>query len=96
LVIVEHPSRNMTSAPELVQSQRHLDVRTVAGKISHHNGKFVFREGHRKEFYQLDDQQNAKRYSGKEVLVTGILDAQANLVHVHRIETATLAEDRTE
>jgi hypothetical protein len=96
LVIIEHPTRNLNSAPELVQSQWHLDVRTLAGKISQRRGKFVFREEHRKEFYQLDDQQNAQRYSGKEVLVTGILDAQASLVHVHRIEAATRPKDRTE
>ena len=93
LVVVEHPNRVSNPLPELVQSQKHHDVRTLAGKISHRSGKFVFREEHRKDSYQLDDQQHAKLYSGKDVLVTGVLDPQANLVHVHRIESATLVDD---
>ena len=86
LVIVDHPRAVPSSAPDLVQSTLHLDTRTLAGKISHKGGKFIFREDHRGIVYFLDDQQIAKKFSGKAVLVTGTVDSKTNVVHVHKIE----------
>jgi hypothetical protein len=90
LVIVDHPRAASSAAPELVQSQIHLDLRTLAGKISRKGGKFIFREDHRNTVYFLDNQQEAKKFSGKAVLLTGILDSKSNLVHVHKIESTWL------
>jgi hypothetical protein len=36
--------------------------------------------------YQIDDQEKAKTYEGKQVKVSGILDAKTNLLHVNSIE----------
>ena len=36
--------------------------------------------------YQFDDQDNAKRYEGKEVKIVGSLEAKTNLLHVTSIE----------
>jgi hypothetical protein len=87
LVIVDHPRPVSTAAPELLQGRLHFDVRTLTGKISHRGGKFIFREDHRGAIYFLDDQQAAKRFSGKSVLITGTVDSKANTVHVHKIES---------
>ena len=38
--------------------------------------------------YQLDDQERAKQYEGKQVQVTGSLDKSANLIKVHDIKQA--------
>ena len=87
LVIVEHP-RSVTAAPaapELMLGGLHLDVRTLSGRISRKHGKFVFREELRGAVYTLDDQEQAKRFSGKNVLITGTVDSKASEVHVHRI-----------
>jgi hypothetical protein len=94
LVIVEHPRRSLDSAPELVQSQHHVDVRTMAGRISHQGGKFIFHEEYRGTTYSIDDQLAAKRYSGKDVLLTGTFDPRVNKVAAHRIEPADLAGGR--
>jgi hypothetical protein len=91
LVIVDHPRAPVSRAPELIQSQLHLDVRTLTGKISRKGGKFIFREEPLGLVYALDDQRAAKNFSGSSVLVTGTLDGKSNLVHVHKIE----AIDRT-
>jgi hypothetical protein len=86
LVIVDHPRHDSsTPAPELVQS--HLDLRTLSGKISREGGRYVFHENHRRMNYFLDDQLEAKRFSGKSVLVTGTIDAKKNVVHVRKIES---------
>jgi hypothetical protein len=86
LVIVDHPRAARSSAPDLLQSQLHLDVRTLSGKITRKSGKFIFREEHLNVMYALDDQQAAKKFFGKNVLLTGTVDAKTSVVHVHKIE----------
>lgn len=87
LVIVEHPRPVTASsvAPELLPGGLHLDVRTLSGRISHRHGKFVFRDGQWGTVYTLDDQAQAKIFSGKNVLITGTLDSKTSVVHVHKI-----------
>src|ERR1700730_2281809 len=86
LVIVDHPHTVSNHVPELIQSELHLDVRTFAGKISRKAGKFIFKEDHRGIIYSLDDQKEARNFSGKPVLITGTIDSKANPGHVHKIE----------
>jgi hypothetical protein len=90
LVIVDHPRTVSNNVPELVQSELHLDVRTLPGKISRKAGKFIFKEDHRGVVYSLDNQNEARNFSGKAVLVTGTLDSKAKLLHVHKIEPTWL------
>jgi hypothetical protein len=90
LVIVDHPHTVSNNVPELLQSELHLDVRTLPGKISRKAGKFIFREDHRGIVYSLDDQKEAGKFSGKAVLVTGTIDSKASLLHVHKIEPTWL------
>lgn len=87
LVIVEHPRPVTASsaAPDLLPGGLHLDVRTLSGRISHAHGEFVFREARRGTVYTLDDQQQAKRFSGRKVQITGTVDSKTNVVHVHKI-----------
>ncbi len=86
LVIVDHPRAPYNAAPELLQSQLHLDVRTFSGKITRKAGKFIFREDHLNVIYTLDDEQGARKFLGKKVLLTGTVDGRTNVVHVHKIE----------
>ena len=90
LVIVDHPRTVSNNVPELLQSELHLDVRTLPGKISRKAGKFIFKEDHHGIVYSLDDQKEARNFSGKAVLVTGTIDSKANLVHVRKIERTWL------
>jgi hypothetical protein len=39
--------------------------------------------------YQLDDQDRAKTYEGKQVQVTGTLDAKSGTIHVQDMKVAT-------
>jgi hypothetical protein len=86
LVIVDHPRAATSSVPELMQSQFHVDVRTLGGTISHQHGQFIFREDHLGMVYFLDDQRAARKFSGKSVWITGTVDAKTSTVHVHKIE----------
>jgi hypothetical protein len=86
LVIVDHPRAPVSRAPELIQSQLHLDIRTLTGKIAHKGGKFVLHDEYHGIVYFLDNQLEAKKFAGKTVLLTGTIDSRTNVVHVHKIE----------
>jgi Protein of unknown function (DUF5818) len=88
LVILEHP-RQVTAAspaPELLPGGLHLEVRSFSGRISQNHGKFIFRAGPEGKVYALDHQQQAKRFSGQNVQITGTVDLKTNVVYVHKIE----------
>ena len=40
--------------------------------------------------YYLDDAKSPRKYEGKDVVVTGTLDAANNTIHVQKIEAAVL------
>jgi hypothetical protein len=86
LVIVDHPRAPRVQAPELLQSQMHLDVRTLSGKITHKAGQYIFHEAQHGTVYFLDNQFAAKKFSGRSVLVTGMVDAKRHLMQVRKIE----------
>jgi hypothetical protein len=68
--------------------QQQPEVKTFMGKISKSGQKLVLEDAAMNASYQLDDQKRAKQYEGKNVRVTGTLDAQNNLIHVQAIEEA--------
>ena len=70
-------------------------AKTFTGKITKANGKYVLQEASGGSSYQLDDQDNAKKYSGKSVLVTGTLDASTNTIRVQKIEASAQLPDGT-
>jgi hypothetical protein len=70
------------------EPQQQPDVKTFTGRISKDGQKFVLEDPAMNTSYQLDDQKKAQQHEGKNVRVTGTLDAQNNLIHVHAIEDA--------
>lgn len=72
-------------APE--QTAEQTEAQVFTGKIVQHEGKYVLQEEGGK-IYQLDDQEKAKGFEGKNVKVTGTLDEQNGTIHVSEIEEA--------
>src|SRR5579872_613499 len=68
----------------LQQTQQGGDtpVSTFTGTVWMNGGKFVLRDAPHKIWYQLDDQRSASGFEGKQVRVTGTLDASNNAIHV--------------
>jgi hypothetical protein len=66
--------------------QEQPEVKTFKGRIFKNGEKFVLEDPAMNTSYQLDDQEKAEKYDGKNVKVTGTLDAQNNVIHVHAIE----------
>jgi uncharacterized protein DUF5818 len=64
-------------------------VATFAGKIVSQNGvRFILRDGANEVWYHLDDQAQAQKYFGKDVVVTGVLDGRSDMIHVRNIVEA--------
>ena len=61
------------------------EAQTFTGQIMNHDGKYTL-HGEDDETYQLDDQEKAKGFDGKNVKVTGTLDEESMTIHVKGIE----------
>jgi len=57
-------------------------ARTFEGKIEKSGGKLVLRDSSTQTAYQLDDQDKAKQYQGKNVKVMATIDPNTNTLHV--------------
>jgi hypothetical protein len=62
------------------------EAKPFNGTIVKEKGKLVLKDTAANISYQLDDQDKAKQFEGKQVKVTGKLDMNTNLIHVDSIE----------
>ena len=60
-------------------------AQTFTGTIVKDGSRYLLKVSS-KDIYQLDDQEKAKRYEGKQVKVEGTLDANGNSLHITSIE----------
>ena len=75
------------------QQQDQQQNKTFTGKIEKlPNGQYALITGQTAEGklagHFLDDQDNAKKYEGKQVTVTGTFDTASNTIHVTNIQAA--------
>jgi hypothetical protein len=64
--------------PELLQ--------TFSGKIMSQNGdRYILREDASDMWYHLDDQEQASKFLGKTVQITGTLDGRSDMIHIRNI-----------
>ena len=62
------------------------DVKTFTGKVMKSGENLVLKDSASKSTYKLDDQDRAKSFEGKNVKVTGTLDAATSTIRVANIE----------
>jgi hypothetical protein len=62
------------------------EAKTFSGNIVKENGRVVLKDPITKVSYKLDDSAKAKEWLGKQVKVTGKLDAGSNTIRVTSIE----------
>jgi hypothetical protein len=84
----QQPPAAQQQAPQQndVQTQ---EAKPFSGTIMKEKGKLVLKDTAANISYQLDDQEKAKQFVGKQVKVTGKLDMNTNLIHVETIESAS-------
>lgn len=73
-----------TTAPQ-DEMQKQPAAQAFTGMIVKSEGMFVLQTADNVT-YQLDDQERAKAYEGKQVQVTGSLDKSANMIKVRDIK----------
>jgi hypothetical protein len=61
------------------------ESKEFTGKIANHEGKYTL-QGEDGKTYQLDDQDKAKEFDGKNVKVTGTLDEESMTIQISEIE----------
>lgn len=84
------PSFAIRNAIDLLDQQQgqQPEIKTFTGRISKNGPKFVLEDSSIRTSYQLDDQQKAEKYRGKNVRIIGTLDVENNMIHVQTIEEA--------
>ena len=88
------PDQAPAAAPEQQQQpnetpsndMKSQDAKSFTGKVAKEKGKIVLKDPVTKMSYQLDDQEKAASYVGKQVKVTGKLDMNSNTIQVESIE----------
>ena len=85
------PQQNTAPAQQVAIAQQQNDPQTQEAKafngtIVQEKGKLVLKDASANISYQLDNQEKAKQFEGKQVKVTGRLDLETNLIHVENIE----------
>jgi len=83
------PQQNTAPAQQVAQQQNDpqtQEAKAFNGTIVQEKGKLVLKDAAANISYQLDNQEKAKQFEGKQVKVTGRLDLETNLIHVENIE----------
>ena len=62
------------------------EAKVFSGRIVNEKGELVLQDPVTKVIYKFDEPAKAKQYVGKQVKVTGKLDAESNTIHVQGIE----------
>ena len=75
--------------PQQPNDMQTQDAKPFNGTIVKEKGQLVLKDTAANVSYQLDDQDKAKQFVGKQVKVTGKLDSNTNLIHVENIEAAS-------
>ena len=80
-------------APQTQQPEDQQQAKTYAGKIMKlQNGNYALITGQTPQGqpsgHFLDNQDEAKKYEGKQVTVIGTLEMASNTIHVTKIESA--------
>jgi hypothetical protein len=83
----QQPDRQQPGQPVNADAQQQSAAQTVTGTIVKEDGKYVLRTSDNKT-YQIDDQEKAKRFEGKQVKIVGSLDS-ANTLRIQSIEPAS-------
>ena len=78
--------------PETDTPGPHQSARSFEGRITKSGGQFVLEDRAAPTSYNLDDQDKARKYLGKQVKVMATMDARSNLLHV--IDIVPASENR--
>lgn len=79
------PSAQPQTPPQGSQGQQQPSTQPFTGTIVKDGGKYILKVSESSS-YQIDDQERAKLFEGKQVKISGSLDEKTNVLHVTSIE----------
>jgi hypothetical protein len=86
------PTSQQPQTPNASENQPSTDQPkgdvTVTGKVVKSKGSLVIQDDASNSTYKVDNEDQLKQYMGKNVKVTGTLDAQTKTIHVTNIEVS--------
>jgi hypothetical protein len=81
--------QNQSSTQARDNGQATTAENSFTGRITKaNNGKLMLEDPSTRTSFTLDNQKLAKKYEGKNVVVTGTLDEANNVLHVKKIDLA--------
>jgi hypothetical protein len=83
------PGQPQTQAPQSQDDMQQQDSKAFTGTIMRQGNKLVLRDTSANINYKVDDEDKVKDYVGKQVKITGTLDASTNVIHVDSIEVVS-------
>jgi len=81
----QQPDRQQPGQPVNEDAQQQSSAQTVTGTIVKEDGRYVLKASDNKT-YQIDDQEKAKRFEGKQVKIVGSLDMSTGTISIQSIE----------
>src|SRR5262249_59650492 len=78
--VTQHPDQGQQG-----EMQKHPAMQSFTGTVLKSANQYLLRSADNVT-YQLDDQEQAKKYLGKEVLIIGSLDETNGMIHVQEIK----------
>ena len=82
------PATPDAAQQQQVDAQSQQSARAFEGRISKAGDKLVLQESSTQTAYQLDDQDKAKKFEGKNVKIMATMDAATSTLHVVDIAPA--------
>jgi uncharacterized protein YdeI (BOF family) len=82
----QQPTQAQPSQPQGGTADSSAQAQSFNGTIVKTKSGYALNDESNKSAYMLDDQTQAKKFSGKSVKVTGTLDTSTNTIHVSNIE----------
>ncbi|HYU45866.1 MAG TPA: DUF5818 domain-containing protein [Terriglobales bacterium] len=84
----QQPDRQQPGQPVNTDAQQQSSAQTVTGTIVKEDGRYVLKASDHKT-YQIDDQEKAKQFEGKQVKIVGSLDMSTGTIRIQSIEPAS-------
>lgn len=81
------PQTQTPTAQQPSSSDMQQDMQSFTGTVAKEGKKYVLKVAGTS--YELDNQDQAKQFEGKQVKVMGKLDTATNMLHVQSIEPAS-------
>jgi hypothetical protein len=81
----ERADQTDSAQTDASQAQEQPSTQSFTGTIVKDGGKYLLKVSETSA-YQIDDQQKARLYEGKQVRIAGSLDPKNNILHITSIE----------